>query len=360
MNPRFDNNEAEVRWEDIALDVKSGVEFLKKQPGITKVLLWGHSGGGPTMSYYEAVAENGMSYCQGANKIVQCSNNGLANMPKADGMILVDAHPGNSVNGIRSLNGAVTNDTAIINQNALPQIDPSLDPFSTTNGYNPNGSSTYSEDFKRRYFAAQAARMNRLIDLGLGKLDQMRQGSYRYSDDDAFLIVRGDGARLMELDTSIHHSTARPEKLLKNDGTISTQVVESVRPPAPENMRQNANFASGTRFLTIRSFLSANAIRATNSMDGIDWCSSNNSVTCALRVISVPILAVAMGGHYFIRDAELYFDAAKSADKDFIVIEGATHGQTPCTQCEKTPGQYSNATKNFFDYVRDWVNARYK
>src|SRR5262245_33456378 len=38
MNPRFDNNEAAVRWEDIALDVLSGVNFLRQQPGITKVL----------------------------------------------------------------------------------------------------------------------------------------------------------------------------------------------------------------------------------------------------------------------------------------------------------------------------------
>src|SRR4030095_16559222 len=40
MNPRSDNNEALVRWETIPLDVKAGVEFLKRQPGITKILLW--------------------------------------------------------------------------------------------------------------------------------------------------------------------------------------------------------------------------------------------------------------------------------------------------------------------------------
>jgi hypothetical protein len=50
MNPRPDNNEAAVKWEDNALDVRSGVEFLRRQPGITKVLLFGHSGGGPAMA----------------------------------------------------------------------------------------------------------------------------------------------------------------------------------------------------------------------------------------------------------------------------------------------------------------------
>src|SRR4029079_992705 len=52
MNPRSDNNEAAVSFEDNALDIKSGIEFLRKQPGITKVLLFGHSGGGPATSFY--------------------------------------------------------------------------------------------------------------------------------------------------------------------------------------------------------------------------------------------------------------------------------------------------------------------
>ena len=47
MNPRSDNNEALVRWETNALDVKTGMTFLRSQPGITKVLLYGFSGGGP-------------------------------------------------------------------------------------------------------------------------------------------------------------------------------------------------------------------------------------------------------------------------------------------------------------------------
>ena len=60
VNPRSDNNEAAVNFEANALDIKSGIEFLRKQPGISKILLWGHSGGGPATSFYQAVAENGV------------------------------------------------------------------------------------------------------------------------------------------------------------------------------------------------------------------------------------------------------------------------------------------------------------
>jgi hypothetical protein len=352
MNPRSDNNEASVRFETIPLDVKAGVDFLKSQPGITTVILWGFSGGGATMTFYQSVAENGPSICQGPKKLVQCGNE-LTGLPHADGLILVDAHPGNPVNALRSLNPAVTN------ENRPNRLDPSLDPFNPKNGYQPNGASAYSEEFRTRYFKAQAARMNRLIDLAMDKQRRMKAGSYLYADDDAFVIPRGGGGRLMQLDPSLHHGTLRPARLLKNDGTVVTQMVNSVRRADPRLAAQNGTFEGGTQFLTIKSFLSANAIRATDSMDGIDHCSSNNSPPCHLPHIRVPLLVAAMGGHYFVRDNEIHYDVAASPDKDFVVVEGAEHGQTPCVPCETVPGQYSNTVKNFYDYARDWINKRF-
>jgi len=45
MNSRYENNEPAVSFERLPLDVKLGVEFLRKQTGITKVLLIANSGG---------------------------------------------------------------------------------------------------------------------------------------------------------------------------------------------------------------------------------------------------------------------------------------------------------------------------
>lgn len=352
MNPRSDNNESLVRWETIPLDVKVGVEFLKKQAGIINIILWGFSGGGPTTTFYQNVAENGVSVCQGSKKLVQCGNE-LAGLPKADGLILVDAHPGNPVNGIRSLNPAVTDESR------PDLLNPDLDPFNPKNGYNPKGPSTYSAEFKKKYFRAQAERMNRLIDRALSMERQMKDGKYNYPDDDAFLVVRGENARLMQLDLSIHGSTLKPQKLIKNDGKIVTEIVKSVRIPNLQSARQNAQFENGTRLLTVKSFLSANAVRGTDSMDGIDHCSSNNSPPCHLPTITVPTLVTAMGGHYFIRDNEIHYELSGAKDKEYVVVEGAEHGQTPCVPCESMPGQYSNSVKNFYDYVRDWINKRF-
>jgi pimeloyl-ACP methyl ester carboxylesterase len=345
MNSRFFTNEAGVVWEDLPLDVKTGVEFLQKQPGITKVVLFAHSGGGATMAFYQALAENGPAYSQGVNKLIEGETARLAGLPRADGIVFADAHPGIPVNLLRSLNPAV------VTEGDTNQLNPELDAFNPSNGYNANGPSRYSEEFKQRYFKAQAERMNRLIALAQ---EQLKQGKL----NEPFQIVHGGGAGLANLDPSINARTLQPRKFLKNDGSIATQFVERVRPPAGTGATgQSAR--SGTRQLTVMSFLSANAIRATNSMDAVDWCSCNGTVDCAVQKISVPILVSAMGTHSFIRDGEVMFELATSRDKDFIVIEGATHNFTPCRECETTPGQYSNSVKNYFDHVAAWINARF-
>jgi hypothetical protein len=361
MNPRCQNNEALcIPWENNALDVKQGVEYLRNLAGITKVILLGGSGGGPTMSFYQAVAENGVGFCQQPQKLMKCSD-ALADLPPADGIVFRDAHLGNGANALRSLNPAVINDEEIMNRNAAPRLDPRLDPFDPENGYNPNGVSSYSDDFKETYFRAQSERMNRLIDIALERMRQIEAGTYKYPDDDAFVIPRGDGTRLMRLDLSIDSSSLIPRKFLKNDGSIEDCcIVKSVR-PADLTPETNESFWSGTRMLSLRSFLSTRAIRSTQAMNDIDWCSSNNSTVCNVQKISVPVLITAMGGHYFIRNSEIYYEEAASKDKDFIVLEGAVHGITPCEACVPGgyDGRYDNSVKNFFDYVANWINSRF-
>ena len=168
-----------------------------------------------------------------------------------------------------------------------------------------------------------------------------------------------EGARLSEMDLTIHSGSVKPQKLLKNDGTIVTEVVKSVRPADSKNPERAKSFHDGSKMLTVRSFLGTRAIRAKHSMGVIDYCSNNNSTPCHLQKITVPILILGMGGHYFLRDNEIHYEISASPDKEYIVIEGASHGIRPCKSCETTPGQYSNTVKNTFDYMQKWINARF-
>jgi hypothetical protein len=377
MNSRFDNNEALVDWELIAQDVKRGVDYLRNTQHMNKVVLFGHSGGGPTTTYYQAVAENGPSYCQGSNKLTQCDSSGprsVAGMTPADAIVLVDAHPGNTVNGLRAINPAVkeSQDKEVVGvEGENPRIEPvkKLDMFDVANGFNPTGNSNYSKEFQQRYTKAQAERMNDWIDQAKRIRAKMAEGNWRFPDDDSIIIGRGggsqagggSGANIFVTDVDILCCTTQQEKFLLNDGSVVKQIVKSVRLPDPSRKVGNETFDDGTKNLTVTSFLSANAIRATDSLDynQIDWCSTNNSTPCALQQISVPLLITAMGAHYFIGDSEQYFlKYAKSADKDFVVAAGLTHGIGVCTpNC--TGGPYTNQVKNYWDYVGNWTKVRF-
>ena len=358
MNPRSDNNAARTIWELNAVDVGAGVKFLRQQEGIESVLLFGRSGGGGTTSFYQAVAENGLSYCRGPDKIVQCDDR-LAGLPPADGLILVDTSEGLAATAIRRLNGAVINDAAVMANNELPEIDPALDPFSPGNGYDPDGVVTYSEEFKSRYFVAQSRRMNGLINLALSRLELIENEAIPYPDDDFFVIPMAEDADLMLMDSSGLPSTQQRQKLLRNDGTIAHQVVDSMRIPETENHLKNSTFNDGSLLLTLRSFLSTYAIRSNDSMKDVDHCSTNNSTTCAIQNISAPLVLFGMQAGNPPRINEMHFELAKSDDKDLVYIEGAMHRMHPCVPCEAFPGQFSNTSDNFYDYLTDWIGDRF-
>ena len=357
FNTRFVNNETIVDWEQTPLDVKAAMDYVRKQPGIAKVVLLAHSGGSPLMSLYQAIAENGVAFCQKPERLMKCRDN-VGGLTPADGIVYPDAHPGNPAQALRGINPSLS-----IADGKL-HVDPALDPFSPANGYNPEGPSHYSKDFQTRYYAAQSKVMNDQIARVLAAKARMAKGDYPFPDNDIVLVPFSDqdgSAGLMLMDPSIPEfmSTAKPEKLLKNDGTIVTQIVHSVAVPELGQAKANREFNAGVKVLTFTSYLSANATRSTNSLDGIEDCSSNISTICNVQSIKAPTLIAAMGGWRFIGDQERMYDRSPAADKDYIVIEGAVHGYTPCRKCEKTPGQYSNTVKNLFDYIAAWTNKRF-
>ncbi|MSP39514.1 MAG: hypothetical protein EXR70_13590 [Deltaproteobacteria bacterium] len=76
--------------------------------------------------------------------------------------------------GVRSLNPAITDESR------PDLLNPEVDLYNPKNGYNPKGPSNYSDDFKKKYFRAQAERMNRLIDKALAMERAMKDGKYFY------------------------------------------------------------------------------------------------------------------------------------------------------------------------------------
>jgi pimeloyl-ACP methyl ester carboxylesterase len=351
MEPSAVDNEAIVNWDQTMLDIRAGVEFLRKQPGINRVVLFGHSGGGAVMASYQAIAEKGSAYCRAPGKIQPCSDR-VANLPAADAVVFADSHPSDGIMLMRDLNPSVK-----VDKDGAISIDPALDPFSPANGFSPAGSH-YSKEFYTRYFAAQAAQLNALLDKAQAQIsDAKAHGFVRANQDVVMFPTTRASGWLPRWDAGIPgtRSTVRPEKLLKNDGSVATQVVTTVATTTAPNDLKTLQ----TRYWTTTSLVGAHAVRARDSQVDLDYCSTNSSSICAAQFVSVPVLVAGMGGYMFVVDSERLFDHTASKDKDFIVVEGALHGINECKACEKEPGQYKNSTKNFFDYVRDWTNKRF-
>jgi len=390
-------------YEQHAAGTRAGIGFLRSiaatpdgLPAVTKVVILGHSVGAPMMAFYENVAENGPAVCQGKEKIIPCVDTELQGLPKADGVILFDAHLGEGLAVFTYVDPAYV-DLATPN---CPPRNGALDMFSAANGFvtspgalNDNGAA-YSAQFRRRFLDEQAARNARLLEQALKLLQERRiaTGNPRDMGDDIPFIVPGsDGARLWQPDLGLLRSTQRPHMLLARDGTRSEKVIESVRPPSG-NARA-ADCATSTRKVNVHVWLGAKSLRSfpgvynqtVNDLTGVDYESSATSTVTNVRGIgrapnggqtTTPLLIVANTGHYFLRPDEIIYESAVSTDKTIAFSEGAVHGGGPCAACARiilnnpalsaaeantywTDPQGNGPADRTYNFMAEWLAARY-
>jgi hypothetical protein len=343
-------------WDRVLLTAKAAVSFLRGYAGVRKVVLWGHSGGASVMTSYQNVAENGVKACQDAAKVWKCPDS-LAGLPPADGIILGDPNWGIANDVLTGIDPAVSNENGMV-------IDPSIDMYNPANGFNPAGSH-FSAQFIRRFTAAQAARNNALVDLALARQAAIKAGKGNYQENEPFVIAGAvfTGNKLYASDMGLLAYTQKPWPLLHADGSITTQVVHSVRVPSTtENPSRTYRGALKT---TVNGFLSSYAIRATPDFGygavtaerGVVFNSTLGSNPGNVQGVTVPFLTMAMTGSFEMGSAETIHNYVRSADKSLLYIEGATHNYDTCTKCEKVPGQYGDTMKLTYDYADLWLSA---
>lgn len=328
------------------------IGYLRTLPGVQRVVIMGHSGGGEVMAWYENVAEHGPAACQGPEKIYPCDGEQLAGLMKPDGIILLDS-PLGAFHAMSAVDPAVEGD----------KRNPSLDMFSAANGYDTTAKQgKYSADFAKRFYAAQAARNATIVDNAIARLNALKQGKGQFSDDEP-LVIRGmgqqaAGARLYQPDPSFAAHTRKPHTLLKADGTQVEVIVNSVRPPAGQQFAAALNSLHVmSQDTTVRQFLAHSAIRTkpdfaitADDIVGVDWASAVNSPPANAEGISVPALVLSNSCHYLLVPDEIIFDHLGSKDKTLVFVEGSTHNFTPCRP------EYGDTVKHAFDYVDNWLS----
>jgi hypothetical protein len=131
----------ELAYEEFLAPLGAAVKYLRTIPGVQKVVLTGHSGGGAQLTYYQEIAENGPKACQIPERAYPCRGRNLENLPPADGIMMLDARAG-VVERLIALDPSVDNDHPRDHK-------PELDMFNPRNGYNPQTKSgTYSAEFE--------------------------------------------------------------------------------------------------------------------------------------------------------------------------------------------------------------------
>jgi pimeloyl-ACP methyl ester carboxylesterase len=348
-----------IGFDGIAPSIAEGVKYLRNLPGVEKVVLLAHSGGGPLMSFYQNVAENGPRACQGPQKIYPCDGKNLNGLPKADGLVMLDPIAGMGVAELLQI------DPAITDESQPTKRDPKLDIFDLRNGFDPktNGGA-YSESFMKVFFAAQAAQEAKRVEGALARLKAIQAGNGLYKDDEPFTVVGpggGVGPRILMSDVKLLSRTKAPHLLLKSDGTVATQIVKSVRlPGATASGTASGGAADFGRYqppTSVRRYLANSAVRTTadyvlteDSISGIDWASSSTSTPANVEGITVPLLIMPMSCHYWVVTNEIVFDHAASKDKQYVAVEGAAHIFTPCRP------EYGDTVNKLFDYVDTWLS----
>ena len=170
----------------------------------------------------------------------------------------------------------------------------------------------------------------------------------------------------MMQDMSLWAHTRNAWPLLHPDGTVTTEIVHSVRVPRTTESPSPSLFSAGL-MTTVRSFLNTFALRAgeefgydASSFYGLDYKSSYSNAVVSVENVTKPLLQLGMTGSHEYFSSETIRDHAKSADKTLAYVEGATHNFTPCTVCASAKGlpenYYGDTVKTLFTYVDAWLS----
>jgi hypothetical protein len=344
---------AELTYEEYLAPLASAVKYLRNIPGVQKIVLTGHSGGGPELTYYQEIAENGPKACQLPERVYPCRGRDLENLPPADGIMMLDARAG-VVERLIALDPSVDNDHPRDHK-------PELDMFDPRNGYSPQTKSgTYSAEFEHKYLQAQGARQTHLIEEASARLAKIEKGEGQYKDDEPFIVPGSsqhtyDGAALNLADLRLMSKTHAPHLLLKADGTRPIQIIPTTYPGLSEPEHED-RMANTTQEITVRSFLSFLAVRTTpdyaiteDRITGVQWRSVANSIPGSVQGVKVPSLFMAGTCASHVVFLETAYDLSAAKDKEFVGVEGGNHSFAACKP------EYGDPAKHAFDYVDGWL-----
>ena len=281
---RYARNDSSLIMEKVILDFGAYMRHAKEIWGYEKIVLAGWSGGGSLSLLYQAEAERPTIVATPAGDPVDIVGAGLI---PADGVIFQAAHVSRAVMLAEMI------DPSVRDENDPDSRDVELDLYDPRNPHKP----PYAPEYVARFRAAQLARLRRRTAWVRETLGRLR--------------ARG-GAEL-ERGFVTHRTLADPRfldaSLDPNDRPIGTCYLGR-----PETV--NTGPVGIARFSTLRGWLSQWSVDDTHA----------HGERCAARM-TAPLLAIENSADDAVPQPHTrrVYDVAKSADKTFETIKGATH-----------------------------------
>lgn len=173
VNSRWLGSDATLVHEFILLDVAASLRAARAR--YERVVLCGNSGGGSLYTFYlsQALAPEGGRLTDTAFGFPFDLNR--FEMPRADAMVYLGAHPGEGHFLLNAIDPSVTDEADPLS------CDPALDLYNPENGFRePPEPSRYSDAFLAKYRAAQRARIERLDALARERIRRRVEGRLRW------------------------------------------------------------------------------------------------------------------------------------------------------------------------------------
>jgi hypothetical protein len=315
---------------------------MKADRGYEKVLLFGNSGGGGPLGYYQwqaATARPSRFVDTPAGDPLDLN---MFDMPTADGFMLLAAGFGECEHVLRWIDPSVTD------ENDPLSCDPELDMYDPRNGYRePPASSSYSAEFVERYRAAQSARVARIDARARGLVADQRRwqeqmqlpGFAELSLVDRLYVQRRasdyQDIRVFRLTAALENADLSLYPSKRGTGSFLT---------ADTHATNYANNGTLGWRRTPRAWLSA---------------SSGLSSRCTLRkslpMITAPTLVIGFSGDRGIYPQDIEEMHAISAAKDKVVylLDGTHFGEPLEGATDQSPRETAGRI------MTEWMQARF-
>ncbi|HEV8065420.1 MAG TPA: hypothetical protein VGP46_11335 [Acidimicrobiales bacterium] len=337
---RYVNNYTDCSHELLVLDVGGVMRFLRDR-GFEHVILFGKSGGGSLLAYYQAQASLPKGERVSSSPWGGGPDLNEVELPAADGLILLAAHPGQGAFLERIV------DPSVIDEANPIAADWRLDMYDERNGWRrPPESSSYDPEWLARYRAAQSERVGRLDAVAFDRIE-----SARLSAD--LLSAAGTGSdsarRQLERQSQtmeimvVHRTGANPTycdlSLEPNDRRLGSYL-------SPDAHLHNYGFIGFGRLLTPWAWLST-------------WSGHTSFANLCenLRHIGAPtfIVGVSADEDIYPSDFERQSASAAAEDKSYAMIEGVNHALLPVGG-----GDAASTRQHLMEVITEWSLSRFE